>query len=108
MAYLTAAIYLSAYLTFIVGFTVLNAAYCGRSMVLKFSSWQDCRKYVRRGWMILGSSYMSIASAIILNQTHFEEQWDWIYLSIVIFYMGLLIGPTVVMSGKRNNPYLPS
>lgn len=58
--------------------------------------------------MILESSYMFIASAIILNQTNFEEQWGWIYVSIVIFYMGLLIGPVVVMSGKRNNPHLPS
>jgi hypothetical protein len=108
MAYLTIAAYVAAYFTLIVWLVVLSAGYSGQSNVLDISSWQDCRKLIRGGWMIFGSSYMFIASAIVLNQAYFEEQWGWIYVSGVIFYMGLLIGPVIVMSGKRNNPHVPS
>jgi hypothetical protein len=108
MAYLTAVAYVAAYFTLVVGFIVLNAGYNGQSDVLDISSWQDCRKFIKRGWMTFGSSYLLIGLAIALNQIYAVEQWGWIYVSVVIYFMGVFIGPLMVMDGKRNNPHVPS
>lgn len=107
MLFATGFAYLFAYALLIVSFSVLGAGYSGESFIYEIKTWEDCRKFIKRGWIIYIISYVAVITAVMLNQVYFEDQWGYIYITATIFFVGIYIGPIAVTTQMRTNKLKP-